>query len=50
VRVPAEAGEGKAKFTLSYTAWKAGSIAPAKCEVAIARANAKPDATVKPGR
>jgi hypothetical protein len=35
VRVPSEAGKGKAKVTLSYPAWKHGEIAPATFELLI---------------
>jgi hypothetical protein len=41
VRVPAEAGEGKAKFALSFAAWKAGNVAPATCEYPIVKVGAK---------
>lgn len=35
VRVPAEAGKGKAKVTLSFPAWKEGKVIPATFEVSI---------------
>jgi hypothetical protein len=36
VRVPEEAGKGKAKVTLSFAAWKEGKVAPGTFEVPIA--------------
>jgi hypothetical protein len=38
VRVPAEAGKGKARVTLSFPAWKEGKVLPATFEVAIEEA------------
>jgi len=35
VRVPADAGKGKAKVTLSFPDWKEAAIAPATFEVPI---------------
>jgi hypothetical protein len=35
VRVPKEAGKGKAKVRLSFDAWKDGHVAPATFEVPI---------------
>jgi hypothetical protein len=35
VRVPAEAGKGKAKVTVSFPAWKEGKVVPATFEVPI---------------
>jgi hypothetical protein len=35
VRVPAEAGKGKAKVKLSFDAWKEGKVAPATFEVPV---------------
>jgi hypothetical protein len=35
VRVPAGAGKGKGKVTLSFPAWKEGKVAPATFEVSI---------------
>jgi len=35
VRVPAEAGEGKAKVTLSFPDWKEGKVAPATFEIPV---------------
>jgi hypothetical protein len=41
VRVPEEAGKGKAKVTLSFDAWKEGHVAPATFEVPIAESSTK---------
>jgi hypothetical protein len=41
VRVPDEAGNGKAKVTLSFPDWKEGDVAPATFELPIERAGAK---------
>jgi hypothetical protein len=38
VRVPAEAVSGKAKVTLSFSAWKAGDVMAATFAVAIEEA------------
>jgi hypothetical protein len=38
VRVPAEAGKGKAKVTVSFPAWKEGKVVPATFEVRIEEA------------
>jgi hypothetical protein len=35
VRVPSEAGKGKAKVTLSFPDWKDGNVTPATYEVRI---------------
>jgi hypothetical protein len=35
VRVPADAGKGKAKVTVSFPAWKEGKVAPATFELPI---------------
>jgi hypothetical protein len=35
VRVPVEAGLGKAKVTFSFDAWKAGRVAPSTIELPI---------------
>jgi hypothetical protein len=35
VRVPSEAGKGKAKITLSFPDWKAGKVTPATIEVPV---------------
>jgi hypothetical protein len=35
VRVPQEAGKGKAKVRLSFDAWKEGHVAPATLEIPI---------------
>jgi hypothetical protein len=35
VRVPEEAGQGKAKVTLSFSAWKERKVPPATAEVAV---------------
>jgi hypothetical protein len=36
VRVPSEAGKGKAKIALSYPTWKQAKVAPATFELPIA--------------
>jgi hypothetical protein len=36
VRVPGEAGKGKAKVTLSFPAWKRAEVTPATFELPIA--------------
>jgi hypothetical protein len=36
VRVPEDAGQGKAKVTVSFPDWKVGNVASATFEVAIA--------------
>jgi hypothetical protein len=38
VRVPEEAGTGKARVTLSFPDWKEGQVAPATFELPIADA------------
>jgi hypothetical protein len=35
VRVPEEAGKGKARVTLSFADWKEGHVAPATFEVPV---------------
>jgi hypothetical protein len=35
VRVPKEAGKGKAKVKLSFDVWKEGNVAPATFEIPI---------------
>jgi len=35
VRVPAEAGKGKAKVVVSFESWKEGKVAPATFEIPI---------------
>lgn len=35
MRVPSEAGKGKAKVTLSFPDWKDGRVAPATYEVPV---------------
>jgi hypothetical protein len=35
VRVPAEAGNGKAKITLSFADWKEGKLTPMQVEVPV---------------
>jgi len=35
VRVPAEAGSGKAKITVTFSAWKEANVAPATVEVEV---------------
>jgi hypothetical protein len=41
VRAPDEAGNGKAKVTLSFPKWLEGLVAPATFEVPIVEAAAK---------
>jgi hypothetical protein len=41
VRVPEEAGLGKAKITLSFPDWKEGRVAPATYEVTVVDAEPK---------
>jgi hypothetical protein len=41
VRVPDEAGNGKAKVTVSFAGWRKGEVAPATFEVPIVEAGAK---------
>jgi hypothetical protein len=36
VRVPDEAGDGKAKVTFSFDAWKEGKVRPSTVELPIA--------------
>jgi hypothetical protein len=36
VRVPDKAGEGKARLTFSFDAWKGGNVAPSTIEIPIA--------------
>jgi hypothetical protein len=36
VRVPEEAGSGKAKVTYSFDAWREGKVAPTTIEIPIA--------------
>jgi hypothetical protein len=40
VRVPDEAGEGKAKVTLSFLDWKGGKVASAIFDVPVVNARA----------
>ena len=42
VRVPEEAGSGKAKVTFSFDAWKEGKVAPSTVELPIETAAEKP--------
>ncbi len=35
MRVPAEAGKGNAKVTVSFDAWKEGKVAPATFEIPV---------------
>jgi hypothetical protein len=35
VRIPEEAGEGNAKITLSFPAWKQGKVTPETLDVRI---------------
>jgi hypothetical protein len=39
VRVPEEAGDGKAKVTYSFDAWKGGKVAPTTIEIPVAKPN-----------
>ncbi|HJT75746.1 MAG TPA: hypothetical protein VJ739_00955 [Gemmataceae bacterium] len=41
MRVPEEAGKGKAKVTVSFDAWKEGHVAPATFEVPLAEPGVK---------
>jgi hypothetical protein len=41
VRVPKEAGNGKAKVTLSFPDWKEGKVEPATFEIGIGKAAAQ---------
>jgi hypothetical protein len=41
VGVPDEAGNGKAKVTLSFPDWREGEVAPATFEVPIVEADAR---------
>ena len=41
VRVPDEAGNGTAKITLSFSAWKERAVAPATFEVPIGQPQPK---------
>jgi hypothetical protein len=41
VRVPDEAGTGKAKITLSFPEWKEGKVTPATFDVVIAEPKVK---------
>jgi hypothetical protein len=40
VRVPEEAGLGKAKVTFSFGAWKEGRVAPSTVEIPVAKPQA----------
>jgi hypothetical protein len=40
VRVPKEAGKGKAKVKLSFDAWKEGYVAPATLEIPVVEKDA----------
>jgi hypothetical protein len=42
VRVPEEAGRGKAKITLSFPDWKEGRVVPTTFEVPIAEPKEHP--------
>jgi hypothetical protein len=35
VRVPEEAGQGKARITFSFSAWKGGKVSPTTIDVPI---------------
>jgi hypothetical protein len=37
VRVPEEAGLGKAKVTFSFDSWKEGKVAPSSVEIPVAQ-------------
>jgi hypothetical protein len=37
VRVPEEAGLGKAKVTFSFDSWKEGKVAPSTVEILVAK-------------
>ena len=41
MRVPAEAGKGKAKVVVSFESWKEGKVAPATFEVPVVEADEK---------
>ena len=41
MRVPEEAGKGKAKVTLSFPDWKGGKVTPATFEVPVAEPGEK---------
>jgi hypothetical protein len=41
VRVPDEAGSGKAKVTVSFADWKEGKVVPATIEVPIGEREVK---------
>jgi hypothetical protein len=41
VRVPDEAGSGKAKVTFSFDAWKEGRVAPNTIEVPVVESEPK---------
>jgi hypothetical protein len=41
VRVPAEAGLGKAKVTYSFAAWKEGKVAPSTIELPVVEPKSK---------
>ena len=41
MRVPAEAGKGKAKVKLSFDSWQEGKVAPATFEVPVVDAEKK---------
>jgi hypothetical protein len=42
VRVPDEAGSGKAKITFSFAAWEAGKVSPSTIEIPITDENDDP--------
>ena len=41
MRVPEEAGQGKAKVTYSFDSWKEGKVKPTTIEIAIKDAEAE---------
>jgi hypothetical protein len=41
VRVPSEIGDGKAKVTISFEAWKGGRVSPSTVELPIRPAEKK---------
>ena len=41
MRVPSEIGDGKAKVTISFEAWKGGKVAPSTVELPIRPPEAK---------
>jgi hypothetical protein len=43
VRVPEQAGNGKAKVTLSFPDWKEGKVIPATVEIPITASNLTED-------